>query len=78
MIFITASSTSWEEDYHRIMSERVREKMESSQHLDDEDHDWIRSVGMEVHTVSHHPEAGVTLPPGDSLHIAVMMPFLDQ
>lgn len=71
------SRSSWEDDYHRIMSEKVRDKMESSQHLDEEDHQWIRSMGMEIHQVEVSTTE-VGLPPGDSLHLAVMMPFLDQ
>ena len=65
----------WEVAYHREMGERVREKMENSVHLDPEDHDWMATRGIQVHTA---PVTKVSLPPGDSLHIAIMMPFLDQ
>ena len=58
------------------MSDRVREKMEKSEHLEEDDHAWIRSVGMEVHPAT--TEVISKIPPGDSLHIAIMMPFLDQ
>ena len=66
----------WEEAYHREMGARVREKMENSLHLDPEDHDWMATQGIRIHTAP--VEKGVSLPPGDSLHIAIMMPFLDQ
>jgi len=69
-------SNGWEQDYHQQMSDRVREKMEKSEHLDEDDHAWIRSVGMEVHPAT--TEVISKIPPGDSLHIAIMMPFLDQ
>ena len=32
-------------------------------------------MGLSVH---HAPATNIHLPPGDSLHIAIMMPFLDQ
>ena len=60
-----------------MMGERIRQKMEASEHLDEKDHDWIRSMGMSVHQV-HHEHKESYLPPGDSLHIAIMVPFLDQ
>ena len=66
----------YEAAYHRAMGERVREKMENSLHLEPEDHDWMATQGIRVHTAP--VDTGVKLPPGDSLHIAIMMPFLDQ
>jgi len=71
----SAATADLEEAYHREMSERVRHKMATSQHLEPEDHDWMRSVGLSVH---HAPATNIHLPPGDSLHIAIMMPFLDH
>ena len=66
----------YEAAYHRAMGERVREKMENSLHLEPEDHEWMATQGIRVHNAPM--ETGVKLPPGDSLHIAIMMPFLDQ
>ena len=68
----------WEDAYHREMGARVREKMENSLHLDPEDHDWMATQGIRVSQHTAPVETGVSLPPGDSLHIAIMMPFLDQ
>ena len=80
MIFIYSCSGPLGDthDYHMMMGERIREKMEQQQHLDEEDHDWIRSMGFEVHQVKHEATTEVNIPPGDSLHIALMIPFLDQ
>lgn len=55
----------------------MREKMENSLHLDPEDHEWMATQGIRVHTAPVEAP-GPSLPPGDSLHIAIMMPFLDQ
>lgn len=68
----------WEDSYHREMGARVREKMENSLHLDPEDHDWMATQGIRVQQHTAPVETGVSLPPGDSLHIAIMMPFLDH
>ena len=38
----SAATADLEEAYHREMSERVRHKMATSQHLEPEDHDWMR------------------------------------
>ena len=75
LMFSAPRDREYEEAYHRAMGERVREKMENSLHLEPEDHDWMATQGIRVHTAT---EARVSLPPGDSLHIAIMMPFLDQ
>ena len=57
------------------MGRRVREKMEMASSLDQEEHSWLRSAGYEIH---HEPVVKTHLPPEDSLHIAIMMPFIDQ
>ena len=62
-------------DYHHEMGRRVREKMEMSSSLDQEEHTWLRSAGYEI---NHEPVVKTHLPPEDSLHIAIMMPFIDQ
>ena len=62
-----------DQDYHQEMGRRVREKVEMSTSLDQEEHTWLRSAGYEVH---HEPAPH--LPPEDSLHIAIMMPLIDQ
>ena len=64
-----------DQDYHHEMGRRVREKVEMSTSLDQEEHTWLRSAGYEIH---HEPVVKTHLPPEDSLHIAIMMPFIDQ
>lgn len=68
------SEQDWE-DYHHEMGRRVREKVEMSSSLDPEEHTWLRSAGYEIH---HEPVVKTHLPPEDSLHIAIMMPFIDH
>ena len=63
------------EHYHSEMVRRVREKVSVSEDLDHEEHSWLRAAGYEIH---HEPVVKTHLPPEDSLHIAIMMPFIDQ
>ena len=74
LLAVERSSYS-DQDYHQEMGRRVREKVEMSTSLDQEEHTWLRSAGYEVH---HEPVVKTHLPPEDSLHIAIMMPFIDQ
>jgi len=63
------------EHYHSEMVRRVREKVSVSEDLDHEEHSWLRAAGYEIH---HEPVVKTHLPPEDSLHIAIMMPFIDH
>lgn len=57
------------------MVRRVRDKVSVSEDLDHEEHSWLRSAGYEIY---EEPFVKTHLPPEDSLHIAIMMPFIDQ
>lgn len=73
----------WEEDeeWHRLMGERIREKLararegEIHHRLDHEEEHWISKTGLELH---HDPDIVAHLPQGEQLNVAVSLPFIDR
>jgi len=75
----------WEQEYHEEwhneMGRRVREKLEKAKlgedhHiLEEEEAHWARTTGIEI---GHDPDSKIHFPEGESLNIAIAMPFLDQ
>jgi len=71
----------YHEEWHNEMGRRVREKLEKAKMgedhhtLEEDEEHWVKTTGIEI---GHDPDSKIHLPPGESLNIAIAMPFLDQ